>query len=384
MPLLSILRFLFAVLSLAILAMGLWAALNWYNDEAYRTVDGSFHVVLVDWRVWVAGLFLFWSFLGKFLWVLILGKPDQGLPSDPTVPQGEKVPSSTGAEINVSTTGAGDGPVLLFIHGWAMDSSLWFYARRHFASRYTVVTLDLPGLGRSKAGSAISLARMADDVLAVLDRIDKPVVLIGHSIGGMIIQTLAQRRADLFDGRHIAGAVLVNTTYTNPLRTMILPRLMTVLQPLIELVAQIQVWLFPLAWLSAWQSYLSGSTHMSVRLVHGADVTRSQLEHTALASTRSNPAVVAKGDIAMFHWDATNAMSLLTVPVLVLGGDTDIVTKPSASEYISASAPSSQLEIEHRANHMSVLDRAPSYHGAIDGFLSAMVATTPVEGQISR
>ena len=376
MPLLSILRFLFALLSLALLGLGLWAALNWYNDEAYRTVDGSFHVVLIDWRVWIAALLFLWSFIGRFFWVLILGKPDRSLPSDPTVPEGEKMRSSTGAEISVTTTGAGDGPALVFIHGWAMDSSLWSYARRHFGSSHTVVTLDLPGLGRSKAGSAITLDGMADDVLTVLDRVDKPVVLIGHSIGGMIIQTMAQRRADLFDGRHIAGAVLVNTTYTTPLRTMILPGLMTALQPLIELVARIQVWLFPLAWLSAWQRYLSGSTHKSVRLVHGAAVTRSQLDHTALASTRSNPAVVAKGDIAMFHKKTTNTISLLTVPVRVLGGDSDIVTKPSASEYIAASAPSSELEIKHRANHMSVLDQAPSYHQAIEGFVSKIIATT--------
>jgi len=278
----------------------------------------------------------------------------------------------------VTTTGSElkAGPVLVFVHGWAMDSSLWFYARRHFQSRYTVVTLDLPGLGRSKAAPATTLANMADDVLAVINRLDRPVVLIGHSIGGMTIQTLARRRADLFDGKHVAGAVLINTTYTNPLRTMILPRLMTALQPVIELVSRIEVWLYPLAWLSAWQSYLSGSTHMSVRLAHGPEVTRSQLEHTALATTRSNPAIVAKGNLAMLHWDATDAMAFLSIPVLVLGGDRDIVTKPSASEYIAASTPTSQVKIEARSNHMSVLDEAGAYHRSIDAFLSEIATSS--------
>ena len=66
-------------------ALGLWAAFGWYDDEAYRTVEGNFHVVLVDWRVWLAGLLLAWSILGKFFWVMILGKPDRGISSDATV-----------------------------------------------------------------------------------------------------------------------------------------------------------------------------------------------------------------------------------------------------------------------------------------------------------
>ena len=176
----------------------------------------------------------------------------------------------------------------------------------------------------------------------------------------------------MFDGKHVAGVVLVNTTYTNPLMTTILPRLMTALQPLIEIMSHIQVWLFPLFWVSAWQSYLSGATHMSVRIAHGPDVTRSQLKHTALAAPRANPAVVAKGNLAMLHWDATDALSRLTVPVLVLGGDGDIVTKPSASEYIAASTPTSQLSIKSRSNHMSVLDQSKSYLDDIDRSLEAL------------
>src|SRR3569833_1864698 len=188
MPLLSILRFIFTLLSLTLLALGLWAAFSWYDDEAYWTVDGSFHVVLVDWRVWLAVLLLAWSFLGKFFWVLLLSRPDQSISSDPTVLEGQIVHSPTGAELNVTTAGTErkNGPVLVFDHGWAMDSSLWFYARRHFQPHYTVVTLDLPGLGRSKSAATISLPGMAEDVLAVIKRIDRPCVLIGHSIGGII------------------------------------------------------------------------------------------------------------------------------------------------------------------------------------------------------
>ena len=116
-----------------------------------------------------------------------------------------------------------------------MDSTIWYCARRHFELTHRVVMQDLSGLGRSKVGSELTLDTLSIDLHAVTSRIQSPVILIGHSIGGGTIQTLAKRRPELFDGRHVAGVVLVNTTYTNPLRTMILPRLALALRPILKL-----------------------------------------------------------------------------------------------------------------------------------------------------
>jgi pimeloyl-ACP methyl ester carboxylesterase len=133
------------------------------------------------------------------------------------------------------------------------------------------------------------------------------------------------------------------------------------------------IWLQPLAWLGAWQSYLSGSAHIANRIGFGKYVTHSQLEHTTLLSTRNPPGVIAKGNLAMFRWDATDAMARITTPMLVLGGAMDIVTKPEASRYIAAEkGASGDLQIVEGVNHMGFLERSDIYNQAIADFATAV------------
>ncbi len=116
----------------------------------------------------------------------------------------------------------------------------------------------------------------------------------------MTIQTLIRHNPEV-QGR-VAGLVLLDTTYTNPLRTMILSGLATALQrPLLEPAMKLVIAFQPLAWLSKWQSYLSGSAHLSHRLGFGKYATRTQLDHASLLSTRNPPGVMARGDLAMFR-----------------------------------------------------------------------------------
>jgi pimeloyl-ACP methyl ester carboxylesterase len=203
------------------------------------------------------------------------------------------------------------------------------------------------------------------------------VLVVGHSIGGMTIQTLARDNPGLF-GSVIAGVVLVNTTYTNPLKTIVLPRFMQALRfPVLEPLMKLTKWLLPLSQLSAWQSYLSGTAHMANRLGFGKYVTRSQLDHTTLLSTRNSQAAIADGNLAMFRWDATGATSQLGVPVLILAGEVDIVTKPVASETIAGVTPAAALRVIDGVNHMGFLERPDVYNAAIAEFAATTFASAP-------
>lgn len=171
----------------------------------------------------------------------------------------------------------------------------------------------------------------------------------------------------------MAGVVLINTTHTNPLKTMVLSGLAQALRrPVLEPMLRLAIWLKPLAWLSAWQGYLSGSAHLANRFGFGAYVTRSQLEHTTLLATRNDPAVQAKGNLAMFRWDAEDGLANLKVPTLVIGGDADLVTKLEASREIVASAPAATLQVVEKVNHMGFLERADVYNQAIAAFVDTL------------
>ena len=379
MPLIAILKVVFAILSLVVLAVAGYLLWSWWDGRLVAHPEGGLVFVRDSWRLWTGLGLMAWSLLGRVVVVPLLTHGDTS-PSEPRREAGVVVPGADGAELYVERRGAGEGPTLVLTHGWGLDSTIWDYASRDLGRRHPLVVWDLPGLGRSRTrADAITLPAFARSLQGVIEHTGTdPVVLVGHSIGGMTIQTLARDHPEFVRDR-VAGVVLLNTTFTNPLHTMILSKLLLALQkPLLEPVFHLMAWLQPLVWLGAWQSYLSGSAHIANRFGFGKYVTRSQLEHTALLTTRNPPGVQARGNLAMFHWDATGALAALDIPVLVIGGDMDIVTRAEASRAIAASAPSGHLEIVEGVNHMGFLERAEVYNAAIDAFVEGLPARARV------
>lgn len=89
--------------------------------------------------------------------------------------------------VNYQITGNGE-TTLLFVHGSYIDQTYWEKQVKYFNPNYTVVTLDLPGHGKSgKERKHWSTQGFAEDVITVIKELDlKNVILIGHSWGGDI------------------------------------------------------------------------------------------------------------------------------------------------------------------------------------------------------
>jgi pimeloyl-ACP methyl ester carboxylesterase len=110
---------------------------------------------------------------------------------------------------NVHWTSTGNGPqTVIFVHGWTCDESSWSAQVPALRSKYRVITLDLPGHGKSAApaGGKFSMDNFARAIEAVrveagVDR----VVLVGHSMGTPVIRTYER----LFP-QHVAGMVIVD------------------------------------------------------------------------------------------------------------------------------------------------------------------------------
>jgi pimeloyl-ACP methyl ester carboxylesterase len=373
MPLLSLVRFLTTLLSLALLALTAYLAWCWYQGDVIREADGDLVRIREDWLLWAAAALLAFSSIGKLVFVPLLARPDAGEHSKEDRAAGQIVQLANGSQIYIEVLGPSQGPTLILTHGWAMDSTIWHYAKLALAKSFRVIVWDLPGLGQSKG--EISLENFAANLAALVEWSGAPkAVLVGHSIGGMTIQTVARDNPTLF-GERVAGVVLLNTTYTNPLNTMILSRLMQAIRwPLLEPVMRLTILLEPLAWLSAWQSYFSGMAHLANRIGFGKHVTRSQLNHVTLLATKNRPGNIEKGNLAMFRWDATGALARLGVPTLLLAGELDIVTKPEASSAIAARAPAAALQIIEGVNHMGMLERADEYNAWIAAFAAPLLA----------
>lgn len=379
MPLIPLLRLLFSLASLALLGLAGYLIWSWY--EGYVVLDAAGDLVRVreQWRLWTGLALLVWSVIGRLPMLVLLAKPDRGEPTRAERGTGVVIDGADGARLYVEAHGPAGAPTLVFTHGWGLDSTIWWYARRYLAGRFRVVVWDLPGLGRSRG--AITLDDFARNLAAVVRWADAPVVLVGHSIGGMTIQTLFRQRELVHDDR-IQGVVLLNTTYTNPLKTMIASKLMVALQrPVLEPIMRVAVVLQPIVWLCAWQGYLSGSAHLANRIGFGRHVTRSQLDHNTLLATRNPPGASARGNLAMFRWDATGAMAAAAVPVMVVTGQLDIVTLPSAGETITKDASATAVTKMDGVNHMGFLERHADYNAAIAAFADSAFQARPVSAQ---
>ena len=96
--------------------------------------------------------------------------------------------TSAGAKIDHQVCGSGD-PTLLFVHGWCIDKTYWSYQIDGFCSQYQIVTIDLPGFGKSGHNRDLwSIEQYGKDISNVIDLLQlNNVVLIGHSMGGDII-----------------------------------------------------------------------------------------------------------------------------------------------------------------------------------------------------
>jgi pimeloyl-ACP methyl ester carboxylesterase len=370
---------LLALISLAILGLGVWLVADWWNVE--RVADVFDLPEPGDARLWWGVGLLAFSVIGRWPVLLLLGRGGGG-DAPRSRPPGERLRGPDGARLWVGREGGGDGPILVLTHGWGMNCRIWAEARRDLGARRDLVLWDLPGCGKSVSPSrGWSVEGFADDLATVIDHLppERPVVLVGHSIGGMVTQTLCARRPDLLNTR-VAGIVLENTTHTNPLRTMVLSKLATALQPAIEAACRLETGVWPLTWLMAWQSWASGATHVAMRLTgFGARPTREQLDRAALLVTRTSPAVQARGNLAMLHWSVTERLTAIDVPALVLTGGRDLVTKDYAGETIAAALPQARLARVPQAGHMGPVETADAYHAEIEAFVAGLELARPAD-----
>ena len=108
----------------------------------------------------------------------------------------------------VHWTSAGSGPAIIFVHGWTCDESSWQGQVPALSQRYRVITLDLPGHGKSdlpKDGKfSMTLFARAVEAVRSEAKVER-AVFVGHSMGTPVIR----QYATMFPAR-VAGLVLVD------------------------------------------------------------------------------------------------------------------------------------------------------------------------------
>lgn len=108
-----------------------------------------------------------------------------------------------------------DELTVVFVHGFTLNLDSWHFQRAGYRGQIRAVYYDQRSHGRSGRSSRedSTIEQCADDLLQVMDEVAPTgrVVLVGHSMGGMVIFALAEQYPELFGGR-VAGVGLVATT----------------------------------------------------------------------------------------------------------------------------------------------------------------------------
>ncbi|MFI9642571.1 alpha/beta fold hydrolase [Micromonospora sp. NPDC051925] len=287
--------------------------------------------------------------------------------------------------LHVEVSGPPDAEVtVILLHGWTLDGRAWHKQladlRDRFGDRIRVVSYDARGHGRSScmALRTATLAQLGDDLAAVVDEVSPagPVVLVGHSMGGMTVMEYAHRHPAHFAARTV-GLVFVSTTAEGHTHTAygLSPRIARLIR-IAEttgagMLARCGAWRPPRPLLRAlapsirWMLFGDRCSGADIRLVTSA---------VARASLRSIGGF--RASIGTQHRLATLA-ALAHLPAAALVGDRDRLTPPPCAESIAAALPATELTVCPGAGHMLMMERPDEVNAALAGVLHRVLTATP-------
>ena len=229
------------------------------------------------------------------------------------------------------------GPTLLAVHGSGGDHRHWPDDYRNWAA-VPAIAVDMPGHGRSAGKGFQNVDDYADFIESFVTAASfEKVVLIGHSMGGAIAQTLALRSPGW-----LSGCVLIGTGARLKVSPDIINALVQDYKAAVDLLAD---WFF--------------ST--------GADPALIGLFKNGLHNTE--PETVIDDLSACNQFDIMREVSQIKVPTLVVCGSDDRLTPVKYGEYLAQRIPGATLRIIEKAGHMMALEKPQEFMSILEDFL---------------
>ncbi len=247
----------------------------------------------------------------------------------------------------------GRGVPVVFLHGFPHDRELWDAQREALSDRARCIVPDLRGFGASEVIGPYSIDQYADDIASLLEWLEIPsAVICGLSMGGYIAMALWRRHP-----QRVRGLVLCDTKATADSAAAQATR-----NALIALVEQEGVEALV-------ERQLPGMVGKSTRALHP-----ERVEQMA-AMMRRQPAAGVIGALAALRDrpDSQSTLRSITVPVLVLVGEEDVLTPFSDAQAMVDLLPlttPTRLEWITHAGHVPCVERPSAVTQLLADFLS--------------
>lgn len=294
-----------------------------------------------------------------------------------------EVSSFDGAELVVHEFGPPDAKRgVVFLHGFCLDHRIWHYQMKEWGPDSKTVVYDARDHGASRGGEGpFEVSTLARDLEAVLDSAGlEQSILVGHSMGGMTVLEFCRTYEHLV-GTRVAGIVLVNTTYTDALKTIAAAGF---IGPLERGAGRLIYKLLNDP--RASRAIRTRGDDLSYGLVRlfgfGPDASAAQVEFVCklLAQFPSPPLIEWMKGIRKF--DMGDALSAIDVPTLVMAGGDDRITTVRASKKIAQEINGARLIVFDNAGHTSMMERHEDFDKELQRFIAGVFDDHPAAAEV--
>jgi pimeloyl-[acyl-carrier protein] methyl ester esterase len=261
---------------------------------------------------------------------------------------------------------AGRGPVLLLLHGWAMHGGVFAPLVRALSEHFEVITVDLPGHGRSRDSALpLTLEAVADALVQVIDpagagagaNAAAPVeatraLVVGWSLGGLVATAFAARHPSRVRG---LGLIAASPRFVQA------PDWPAGMDPRV----------FEVFGEELGRDYRGTLDRFLMLEAQGSARLREELRYLRDAVyARGEPAPRALHDgLALLQGsDLRHALPGLAVPSLWIAGRRDRLVSPQAMQAAAALAPRSRVQVDEHAGHAPFLTAPDAVAEALTAF----------------
>lgn len=249
----------------------------------------------------------------------------------------------------------GSGPVLVLLHGFPLDHSMWDDQVRNLRDDYMVIAIDQRGFGRSRGGvsDTTSMEDFADDLNVILDElgVTTPIILAGLSMGGYVSFAFLRKYASrvsaliLCDTRSVA-----DTPEAADKRRDLADKVLT------EGAQIVAEGMLP--------KLISSATREDLPQVVDA------LRNVMLSTPPRSIAAALRG--MAVRPDVTAELGNIAVPTLVLVGEHDEISSPDEMRELASRIPNAQFAVVPKSGHMTTCENAPFVNAKIREFLAKL------------
>jgi len=255
--------------------------------------------------------------------------------------------------VSYSDEGPVEAPVVIFIHGFPLNKSMWDLQLEELKAEFRVIAYDIRGHGDSDAGyEDFSIDLFANDLISFMDSLSiSKAVVVGLSMGGYIALNAIGNYPERFDALILSDTQCIADT--PEVRENRLVAIENIKKNGLEDYARESI-----KKLFAPASLLSKETEIAS--------VREMIVNTSKVSVYNSLHALA------IRKDTSGILSEIKIPVLILVGKEDIITPPEMAESMHKKIKDSQLSIIENAGHLSNMENPFEFNYQIRKFIASV------------